>query len=105
MDVLSRILQLQFTKLNILIQVQIFSHIGMKIVVIVVATVVVIAVVTLTMTSICVYLCTKKNCSVLIKTSSTARSIEIPTKKINNGTKDESCYETEFQDEHTYECM
>ena len=80
----------------------------MKILVIVVATVlfvVVIAVVTLTVTSICVYLCTKKNCSVQIQTSSTARSIEMPTKEINNGTKDESCYETIFQDEHTYECM
>ena len=79
----------------------------MKILVIVVPIVlfVVIAVVAITVTSTCVYLCTKKNCSVQIQTSSTARSIEMPTKKINNGTKDESCYETEFQDEHTYECM
>ena len=75
----------------------------MKILVIVVPIVlfVVIAVVAITVTSICVYLCTKKNCSVQIQTSSTARSIEMP----NNGTKDESCYETEFQDKHTYECM
>ena len=81
----------------------------MKILVIVVPTVlfvVVIAIVTLIVTSICVYLCTKKNCSVQIQTSSTARSIEMPTKEINNGTKDaESFYETVFQDEHIHECM
>ena len=66
--------------------------------------VVVLAAVTITVTSACVYLCTKK-CSVKIQTISTARSTEMPTKKIkfNNGTKDESCYETEFQEEHIYE--
>ena len=80
----------------------------MKILVIVVPIVlfVVITVVTITVTSTCVYLCTKKNCSVQIQTSSTARSIEMPTKEINNGTKDaESFYETVFQDEHIHECM
>ena len=54
---------------------------------------VVIAVVTITVTSAWIYLCTKKKCLVQIRTSSTARSTEMPT---NNGTKDESCNETDF---------
>ena len=65
----------------------------MKLLVIVVLTVlfvVVITVVTITATSTSVYLCTKK------QKSSIARSTEMPT----NGTNNESCYETENQDEH-----
>ena len=60
-----------------------FSHVGMKILVIVVPIVlfVVITVVTIIVTNTCVYLGTKKKCSVQMQISSTARSIEMSTKR------------------------
>jgi hypothetical protein len=68
--------------------------------------VVAITIVTITVTSTCICLCTttKKVQSSTNSDPSTGMSA-IYNQEINNGTKDKSSCETDFQDEHIYVCL
>ena len=54
-------------------------------------------------TSFCVYLSVKKTTQIQ---KSSSQSTKMPTiYHKSKDTKDDSCYKSDFQDSHTYECM
>ena len=54
-------------------------------------------------TSTCIYLSTKKTMQIQKSSSQSTKIATIYHK--NKDTKDDSCYKSDFEDSHTYECM